>query len=333
MSINFFTKQSSPIVANAFCREKNDGEIQNGEMLSSSSHLYMRRPEPSWLKYKTKAYETTLGPQVASKNTTILPYATPRAAAIAVISLLALTGCAQPPQDPDALAEYNHNHDPAEPSNRKIFAGNKFADDYALKPVAQAYKKYVPDPAQHGIHNFIGNLQEPQIAVNDVLQGNFKRAGNTTMRFAVNTVAGVAGIFDVATDWHLPKHESDFGQTFGVWGIGSGPFVELPLLGPSNVRDSAGSVVSFVTDPFGAVIGVAPLTTIGYVRTGLAIPDGRASILDTTNGLEKNSLDYYATLRSVYAQRRTAMVAEGKNPDAAKIPPTSINPNSIAPVF
>ena len=130
---------------------------------------------------------------------------------------LALPACAHVPTDPAAHAEYEQNNDPAEPINRVIFAGNKFVDDNAMKPVARGYKSYVPGRVRHGIHNFVGNLGEPSVAVNDVLQGNLGRAWNTTQRFAINTTVGGAGLFDVATGWDRPGHEADFGQTLGVW--------------------------------------------------------------------------------------------------------------------
>lgn len=227
---------------------------------------------------------------------------------------LALPACAHVPTDPTAHAEYEQNNDPAEPTNRVIFAGNKFADDNAMKPVARGYKSYVPGRVRHGIHNFVGNLGEPSVAVNDVLQGNLGRAWNTTQRFAINTTVGGAGLFDVATGWDRPGHAADFGQTLGVWGVGPGPSVQLPLFGASNVRDSVGKVAGLVTNPTTFITG-GVAAVVMPVSSGLEVVDGRAELLGATDSLEHNSLDYYATMRSVMAQHRAAFVVEGKAGD------------------
>jgi phospholipid-binding lipoprotein MlaA len=220
--------------------------------------------------------------------------------------VLSLLACAQVPKDPEARAEYERNDDPAEPTNRKIFAANQFVDHHAMQPVARGYENYVPSRVRNSLHNFVSNLGQPAVAVNDVLQGNLHRAWTTTQRFAINTTVGGVGLFDVATDWNRPAHEADFGQTLGVWGVGTGPAVQLPLFGPSNVRDGVGKAVGLVTNPASLVPGV------GVATGGIGLVDGRANTLGATDSLERTSLDYYATLRSVAAQRRAALVAEGK---------------------
>lgn len=182
-------------------------------------------------------------------------------------ALLFLSGCAQVPTDPEARAAYDEANDPAEPTNRIIFAGNQWVDRNAFQPVAHAYEDYLPDRVRKSVRNFALNLKAPSILVNDALQANFSRAWVTTQRFVVNTTLGGAGLFDVATDWDLPYHEADFGQTFGVWGIDPGPSIQLPLLGPSNVRDGVGRVVGFFADPLGFV-GGDTLGTIALVGTG-----------------------------------------------------------------
>ncbi|WP_428488485.1 MlaA family lipoprotein [Rhodopila sp.] len=192
-----------------------------------------------------------------------------------------------------------------------MFSANQAVDHNVIKPVATAYKNNVPNRVQHGVHNFVTNLGEPVVLVNDLLQGNVSRAWNTTRRFVVNTTAGGIGIFDVAGGWGLPHHEADFGQTFGVWGIGPGPAVQLPLLGPSNVRDSVGGVLGFVANPLSYVPGGA-VSTVTIAGAGGGALDTRSRLLGTTDSLEKNSLDYYATLRSISAQRRAALVQEGR---------------------
>jgi phospholipid-binding lipoprotein MlaA len=220
--------------------------------------------------------------------------------------VLSLLACAQVPKDPEARAEYEQDNDPAEPTNRKIFAANQFVDHHAMQPVAHGYENYVPGRVRNSLHNFVSNLGQPAVAVNDVLQGNLHRAWTTTQRFAINTTVGGVGLFDVATDWHRPAHEADFGQTLEVWGVGTGPSVQLPLFGPSNVRDSVGKVVGLVTNPASVV------PAVGVATGSIGLVDGRADTLGATDSLERTSLDYYATLRSVTAQHRAALVAEGK---------------------
>src|SRR5258706_9595698 len=139
------------------------------------------------------------------------------------MSILALVACAPASRDPETQAAYERIHDPAEPANRRVFAANQFVDHHALQPVARGYEDYVPARVRRRIHNFVDNLAQPSVAVNDILQGNVTRAWNTTERFGLNTTIGGLGIFDVATDWDRPGHGADFGQTLGVWGIGPGP--------------------------------------------------------------------------------------------------------------
>ncbi len=229
----------------------------------------------------------------------------------AIMSILCLGACAQVPTDPEARAEYDSANDPAEPTNRTIFAANQFVDRNAMQPVARAYEEYVPSRARKSLHNFVANLKEPGIAINDTLQANFSRAWNTTQRFVINSTLGGAGLFDVASDWNRPHHDADFGQTFGVWGIGTGPSVQLPLFGPSNLRDTVGKVGDFLADPLNFIPG-GTMATIETAGTGVGVVDGRADMLGATDALEKTSLDYYASLRSMQAQRREAFVEEGK---------------------
>ena len=240
-----------------------------------------------------------------------------------ILSILFLAACAQVPTDPEAHAEYDRANDPAEPTNRTIFAGNEYVDRNAVQPVARAYEEYVPSRGRKIIHNFVSNLKEPEIAVNDTLQANFSRAWNTTERFVINTTVGGAGLFDVASDWNRPHHDADFGQTFGVWGIGTGPTVELPLFGSSNVRDSVGKLGDILADPINLIPGGA-MSTIDLAGTGVGAVDERADLLSTTDTLEKTSVDYYASLRSMQAQHRAALVEEGKAGDVDIGPDTPL---------
>ena len=187
-------------------------------------------------------------------------------------------GCAAAPRDAAVADDADAEHDPAEPVNRAIFKANVAADHAVMKPVAQAYSDHVPEGVQKGIHNVVQNLKEPAVAVNDVLQGNVKHAWESVQRLAVNSTAGVAGIFDVADKLGIPPHKADFGQTLAVWGVGEGPFVELPLLGPSNARDAVGTVVDMAMNPL-TFVGGAPATYAGVATGGANVVDTRAQHL------------------------------------------------------
>jgi phospholipid-binding lipoprotein MlaA len=228
--------------------------------------------------------------------------------------LLGCCGCAAAPHGSATVDDVDTDHDPAEPVNRAIFKANVAADHAVMKPVAQAYTDHMPEGVQQGIHNVVQNLKEPAVAVNDALQGNVKQAWQSVQRLAVNSTVGVAGIFDVAEKIGVPPHKADFGQTLGVWGVGEGPFVELPLLGPSNARDAVGTVVDMAMNPL-TYVGGAPATYAGVATGGANVVDTRAQHLHDLDELERNSLDYYATLRSVYRQHRDAEISAAKQPE------------------
>jgi phospholipid-binding lipoprotein MlaA len=243
--------------------------------------------------------------------------ATTRTATAAAIGiLLGCCGCAAKPGGaPAATDAAADNNDPAEPVNRAIFEANLAADHAVIRPVAQAYVDHVPEMVRQGVHNVVQNLKEPAIAVNDLLQGHVAQAGQTVGRLAVNTTVGAAGIVDVAKKWGLPAHSADFGQTLAVWGVGAGPFVELPLLGPSNPRDALGTAVDLALNPL-TFVGGAPATYASVATGGAGAVDTRAEHLKDLDELERNSLDYYAELRSVYRQHRDAEIAAAKQPSA-----------------
>lgn len=240
------------------------------------------------------------------------------APAIVFASLLACGGCASAPHGGAAAAEdVDTDNDPAEPVNRAIFKANLAADHAVMRPVAKAYSEYVPEGVRTGVHNVVQNLKEPAVAVNDLLQGNVKRAWESVQRLAVNTTVGGVGVVDMAAKWGLPPHKADFGQTLAVWGVGEGPFVELPLLGPSNSRDAMGAVVDMALNPL-TFVGGPPATYATAATSGANLVDTRAQHLKDLDELERNSLDYYATLRSVYRQHRDAEIAAAKKPDELK---------------
>jgi phospholipid-binding lipoprotein MlaA len=253
-----------------------------------------------------------------------------RAVLLLFLALPSLAACADPPADPAQKVGYAETNDPAEPANRVIFDGNQILDRNAIKPVAKAYRDDVPEGVQHGLHNLLSNLRQPLIEMNDVLQANPARAWVTAQRFAINTTFGVLGLFDVAKEWGLPGHEADFGETFGVWGIGEGPFVELPLLGPSNPRDASGLALGFVLDPFG-FIGGASVTYAAYARGVAGGIDERAEYIEPLDDLEKNSLDFYAAMRSIYRQHREAEIREAASPQSPASEPYSVDIGTPTP--
>ncbi|MCA3187978.1 MAG: VacJ family lipoprotein, partial [Cupriavidus sp.] len=159
----------------------------------------------------------------------------------ASVAALALAGCATGPNANPA--------DPLEPFNRGVSTFNDNLDKYALKPVAEGYQDYIPSPVRTAVGNFFSNVSDVYSAANNLLQGKPSRAAEDTMRVAINSVLGLGGLIDIATPAGLPKYKEDFGQTMGVWGVPSGPYLVLPLFGPSSVRDGTGMVVDRFMDP------------------------------------------------------------------------------------
>jgi phospholipid-binding lipoprotein MlaA len=236
-------------------------------------------------------------------------------------SALAFPACAQEawnpfsraPRDPIEQGRVDSDNDPAEAINREIFKANKFFDDVILKPVARAYVEDVSPELRRSIHNFTNNVGEPVVFANDVLQGNVERAWNTTQRFAVNTTIGTLGFVDVADTWGRPHHYADLGQTLAVWGIAAGPAVQIPILGPSNLRDAFGLATTSLAGTFalqGTTGSIVSYTEFG--ATGVDDIDYRSKLLPNTDALEKNSKDLYASLRLIKAQLRAKLVEEGK---------------------
>ena len=216
-------------------------------------------------------------------------------------ALQLLAGCATvPPRDSAAYHAYVERNDPLEPMNRYFFEVNRGLDELVLKPAAAAYDAALPDPIQDNVRSFINNLRTPIILANDLMQGEGDRAYITVSRFIVNTSIGILGLFDVATEIGLDYHDEDFGQTMAVAGVGSGPYLMLPLLGPTNPRDLVGKVVDFAFDPLTYVGG----TDARLARTGADTVDFRHRNRKTLEALEEGSLDFYATVRDASRQRR-----------------------------
>lgn len=235
-----------------------------------------------------------------------------RLVATAVIAAV-LVGCAGQPPEP-AVAATDAN-DPIEPVNRQIFEFNQVLDRILLKPLAKGYVAILPEDGRDAVRRVLDNMKEPTLFFNNALQGEVDRAGITAGRFAVNTTAGLVGIFDVATKWGLPRQPADFGQTLFVWGMPEGPYLMLPVLGPSNPRDAIGLGVDAYADPTSLLAKIDALDEITISRFLADGIDQRARVLDILDDLEKNSLDFYAQLRSLSQQRRAAELRHGAAPE------------------
>lgn len=236
--------------------------------------------------------------------------------AVSALALMLVAGCATPPpaEDAAALAEFEEVNDPLEPMNRAVFDFNQAVDKALLKPLAQGYRAAVPEFGRDRVRDFLNNLRAPLVFVNDLLQGEPDRAVETLMRFAFNSSFGIAGLFDIATEGGIAKHSEDLGQTFAVWGISEGPYLVLPILGPSNPRDALGIAGEAVADPFNIWWDNAGAEWAIWTRAGIGGVDKREGLLDTLDDVEKSSIDYYSALRSLYRQRREAEIRnEGEN--------------------
>ena len=222
-----------------------------------------------------------------------------------MLALLALAGCAAPGVAPVQTAEA---YDPYENTNRDIFAFNQAVDRNVLVPVAEAYRSTLPTPVRTGIRNFLQNTNEPLIFAHDVLQAEPQLAANTAGRFVVNSTVGVAGFFDVATAMGIPYHSNDLGVTLARWGFPEGAYLILPVLGPSTVRDAIGKAGDSFGDPGNIVASNYHKIYASVLRAGTEGIDERSRNIETLADVERTSLDYYATIRSLYRQRRAAQI-------------------------
>ncbi|MDP1549355.1 MAG: VacJ family lipoprotein [Nitrosomonas sp.] len=240
-----------------------------------------------------------------------------KAIACLVLGLL-LTGCA-------SMKTNNQNgpYDPLEPMNRAVFNFNEMVYDNVFDPVARGYKKVTPDPIELVVGNFFSNLNDVVVITNSVLQLNYKSALASSTRLLINTTFGIFGLIDIASDLsaasdiNLNKRNEDFGQTLGHYGIGSGPYIVLPLLGPSSARDTFGIAVDgFFIDPVTQGVTGVFMKDVAYLNTtALRLPvatartiNARAQFLDDDKTLEEAALDKYEFTRDAYLQRRTSLV-------------------------
>lgn len=228
---------------------------------------------------------------------------------LAAASLAALSGCATT-SAPDP-------RDPFEPVNRAVFTFNDKVDQYAIKPVAEGYVAVTPEVLRSGIRNFFANLRDPWIGINNILQGKVEEGLSDFFRFITNSTFGIAGFGDIASDMGMQKHNEDFGQTLGRWGLESGPYIVLPILGPSTARDTVG----WIADGYAYMPFWVPRTMdwnhrVAW-RNGLTILDTinvRANLLGTTGLLEDAALDRYTFVRDAFLQRRRSQIWDGNPP-------------------
>jgi phospholipid-binding lipoprotein MlaA len=200
--------------------------------------------------------------------------------------------------------------DPIEGFNRAVFAFNEGLDTLVIRPVAKGYEFALPEAVRTGVSNFFGNIADVFIAVNNLLQGKPAEAASDAGRFVVNSTIGILGLFDVASDMGLEKHDEDFGQTFGRWGAGPGPYLVVPFFGPRDVRDTVGLALDLTADPVGDIDRVPARNALAALR---AISD-RAALLPADKIIEEAALDKYSYIRDAYLQRRLHQVYDGRPP-------------------
>jgi phospholipid-binding lipoprotein MlaA len=220
--------------------------------------------------------------------------------ACALLSLTMLGGC----------ASTGNPRDPLEPLNRGIYQFNEVVDNVVLKPAAEVYRGVLPQFVRTGVSNFFSNINDVIVALNNLLQGKLLDAVSDVGRIAINTTVGLLGVLDVATHVGLEKHDEDFGQTLGYWGIGDGPYLVLPLFGPKNLRDTVGLFVDYKTD---LITYVDPTRDRNILR-GVRLINRRSELLDTSKILETAALDPYEFVRDAYLQRRSNLVHDGSPP-------------------
>lgn len=230
--------------------------------------------------------------------------------AVCVMSTLLMAGCAtERPGQAD---------DPLQPLNRVTFKFNEKADQYLMRPIARGYVKVTPRFVRTGVTNFFSNLFYPTTIVNDFLQAKFVRGGKDIGRFVVNSTVGILGFFDVAKYWGMPKHDEDFGQTLGYWGVQPGWYLVLPLLGPSDVRDGIGRAVDLPLNP----LYYPSNSTLTWSAFGVDAVNTRAMLLKADQFVQ-NALDPYLFVRDAYLQHRRSLIYDGNPPpELPQLPPS-----------
>lgn len=248
----------------------------------------------------------------------------------AALAVLALLGARSAAAQQSTLAADDVN-DPYEATNRAIFGFNQNVDRTVLVPAANAYRAVIPSTFRDMIHDFLQNLNSPIIFANDVLQGQPGLAGQTFGRALLNTTIGFGGMFDVAAKWGVPYHTNDLGITLATWGVAPGPYLMLPVLGPSNPRDTFGDIADGFGDPGNIVASDHNKLWAAFARSVASGIDERSRNIESLAEIERTSLDYYATIRSLARQRRAAQIRHQKEdvPNAAPLQGASALPAPV----
>ncbi len=249
-----------------------------------------------------------------------------------IVLLAALTlvaGCASQPK-PAAdtwsangnqdIEEVDEENDPLELFNRFAFSFNLALDTFIFKPGAATYRFLLPVEVRDSVRNALRNLSTPVVLANDLLQGELERAETTLVRFFVNSTAGLLGLFDVAADWGYPYHDEDFGQTLAVHGVSEGFYLVLPIFGPSNPRDGIGILVDTFLDPLTYVARNNDAEEYLFARTAIAGIDLRSRNIEALDDLKRDSIDFYARIRSLYRQSRANAISNGEAQDDMPTP-------------
>ncbi len=249
-----------------------------------------------------------------------------------IVLLAALTlvaGCASQPKpaadtwsanDNQDIEEIDQENDPLELFNRFAFSFNLALDTFIFRPAAATYRFLLPVEVRDSVRNALRNLSTPVILANDLFQGELERAETTLVRFFVNSTVGLLGLFDVAADWGYPYHDEDFGQTLAVHGVGEGFYLVLPIFGPSNPRDGIGILVDTFLDPLTYVAQANDDEVYLFARTAISGIDLRSRNIEALDDLKRDSIDFYARIRSLYRQKRANEIRNGEAPGDVPTP-------------
>ncbi len=231
---------------------------------------------------------------------------------IFISSFLLLNNCATKTKVNTSNNAIENTNDPWENFNRGTHSFNLTFDKYLLSPLAKGYRLIFPSEVRTGVRNFLSNLTEPWTTINSALQGDISNTGNSVARFLINTTVGILGLFDVATEIGFEKQKEDFGQTLAVHGVETGPYLVIPFLGPSTLRDAMGRVVGFLGDPVTLALERNDKDEWIWIGTAVKGVDFREQNFEKFDNLKATSVDFYATLRSLYLERRNRMVSNEK---------------------
>lgn len=243
----------------------------------------------------------------------------PPAATAQVTKALTMGAPAGDPAQPGQVIEADEANDPLEPINRGVFWFNELLDVVVIRPAAEVYRAVLPTPVRTGVRNVLRNVRAPLDLTNQVLQGDWDGAGDVLARFTINTTVGLGGLIDVAARNGIPYEYESFEQTLAVWGVPEGPYLVLPIVGASSLRDGPALFLEAWADPVSRFAANNEAEWFTYSRVGLTVADTRSEYIEVIDDLRANSFDYYAAFRSLYRQRRDGWIRDGA-PDPSQFP-------------